>query len=152
MVSTCRQRRFVHVDEDVLTVKTDLVNQVLQPTEKDERLGNVESDVCCPSLCGANCPSIRKFNTLNPAGHLLGFYGAGRVYLAEGPHIKPFPDDPLRDLVITELTLERKRCDTEHEVATQTDAVATASVPMPQESLQPPSHSGTPETITPQPQ
>ena len=131
MVSTCRQRRFVHVDEDVLTVKTDLVNQVLQPTEKDERLGNVESDVCCPSLCGANCPPIREFNTWKAAGHLLGFYGASRVYLAEGPHIKTFPDDPLRDLLITELTLERKRCDTEHEVKTQTDAVTKASVPIP---------------------
>ena len=131
MVSTCRQRRLVHVDEDVLAVETDLVNQVLQPTEKDEYLGNAEGDACCRSLCGANCPPIREFNTWNPAGHLLGFYGASRVYLAEDLHIKAFPEDPLRDLVITELTLERKRCDTEHEVTTQTDAVTTASVPMP---------------------
>ena len=95
-------------------------------------LGNVESDACCPSLCGVNCPSIRKFNTLIPAGHALGFYEATHVYLAEGPHIKAFPEDPERDLVITEVTVERKGCDTEHEVATQTDAVAMASVPMPQ--------------------
>ena len=56
---------------------------------------------------------------------------ASHVYLAEGPHIKAFPEDPLRDLGITELTMERKGCDTEHEVATQTDAVAMAGVPMP---------------------